>query len=226
MGDTARDEVWSQLRHVIAETWPTEDGSEMPLKLMAIDSGYLSQTVYNFVRQYPQTKVIATKGFDHLPTIFGSPRATDVTVAAKTIRRGLKVWPIGVSILKTELYSWLRLDKPIAGEGIPAGFCFFPEYDDNYFKGLTAEQIVYVQRRGYNVAQWVKIRDQNEPLDCRIYARAAAALCGLDRMKPTDFPEFEKEKNEAIEKIPETDHNKNSQQKNKKTKKRIRENWF
>ncbi|MFV0311791.1 MAG: terminase gpA endonuclease subunit [Dysgonomonas sp.] len=32
--------------------------------------------------------------------------------------------------------------------------------------------------------KWKKVYERNEPLDCRIYARAAANIVGLDRMKP------------------------------------------
>ncbi len=36
-------------------------------------------------------------------------------------------------------------------------------------------------RRGYAVRDWQKLRERSEALDCCVYARAAAALCGLDR---------------------------------------------
>ena len=46
----------------------------------------------------------------------------------------------------------------------------------NYFEGLTAEQ--WIEKRQL----WVKKYERNEPLDCRIYARAASVVMGLDRM--------------------------------------------
>ena len=36
--------------------------------------------------------------------------------------------------------------------------------------------------RGYQTYQWEKTRDRNEALDCRVYARAAASIMGLDRL--------------------------------------------
>ena len=59
--------------------------------------------------------------------------------------------------------------------------CHFPEYDTEYFKQLTAEQLVTRIVRGYPKREWQKIRDRNEALDCRIYARAAAIALGIDR---------------------------------------------
>ena len=43
-----------------------------------------------------------------------------------------------------------------------------------YFKQLTAEQLVTRIVKGYPKREWQKTRDRNEVLDCRIYARAIA----------------------------------------------------
>ena len=59
--------------------------------------------------------------------------------------------------------------------------CHFPEYNTEYFKQITAEQLVTKIVRGYPKREWKKIRDRNEALDCRIYARAAAIALGIDR---------------------------------------------
>ncbi len=39
-------------------------------------------------------------------------------------------------------------------------------------------------RRGFARLEWRKLRERNEALDCRVYARAAAWIAGADR-----FPE-------------------------------------
>jgi len=49
-----------------------------------------------------------------------------------------------------------------------------------YFKQLTAEQLVTRIVKGYPKREWQKTRDRNEVLDCRIYARAAAIALGID----------------------------------------------
>jgi phage terminase large subunit GpA-like protein len=36
-------------------------------------------------------------------------------------------------------------------------------------------------KRGYAKLEWQQMRDRNEALDCRVYARAAAWLMGIDR---------------------------------------------
>lgn len=77
----------------------------------------------------------------------------------------------------------MRLEKDENGVP-PPNYCHFPEYDEHYFRGLTAEEQVVKVVRGYRKLQWVKRYERNEPLDCRVYARAAAAILGLDRLSP------------------------------------------
>ena len=63
----------------------------------------------------------------------------------------------------------------------PHGFMHFPEYNTEYFKQLSGEQLVTRIVKGYPKREWQKTRDRNEALDCRVYARAAAIAIGIDR---------------------------------------------
>ncbi len=57
--------------------------------------------------------------------------------------------------------------------------------EDEWLKQFVAEQLVTVRtRRGFARLEWQKLRERNEALDCRVYARAAAWIAGADR-----FPE-------------------------------------
>jgi phage terminase large subunit GpA-like protein len=181
-GDTssASSPVWNRLAAVVGEMWERSDGVMLPLRLMAVDTGYNTNEVYAFCRRFDSTRVIPVKGSDSLGVPVGPPRAVDVSQAGKKIGR-VKVWHVGVSMLKSELYGWLRLERGEDGT-VPAGYCHFPQYAPNYFRGLTAEQLQFrVDKRGFRKYEWVKKYDRNEPLDCRIYARAAASVAGLDR---------------------------------------------
>lgn len=191
-GDTSAQEVWTELEHFITDqTFEHEFGPQMSIKLTAIDSGYNTQHVYNFVRKFPPTKVVAVKGHDNLSMIVGLPKVVDAKFQGRAIRRAVKVWGVGVSLLKSELYGWLKLDTPIGEEKTPAGFCHFPEYDEEYFKQLTAEKVVIRRnRKGFSLTEFVKERERNEALDCRTYARAAASMVGIDRFRSQDFERF------------------------------------
>lgn len=181
-GDTAATKVWAKLAEVLAERWPRRDGMEFPIRLMAVDSGYNTTHVYNFCRRFGVDRVIPIKGQDNLGMAVSPPKSVDVTKAGKKVGR-LRQWNIGVSFMKGELYAALRLEKDSDGTP-PPNYCHFPEYDEHFFRGLTAEEQVKRIIRGYPKYQWVKRYERNEPLDCRIYARAAAVIIGLDRLTP------------------------------------------
>jgi len=97
------------------------------------------------------------------------------------VRAGIRVWPVNGSMIKEELYRWLHLDRPTdeSGSAYPPGYCHFPKYGEEYFKQITAEQLVTRVVKGYRRGEWQKTRDRNEALDCRVYARAAAAVHGM-----------------------------------------------
>ena len=97
-------------------------------------------------------------------------------------RRGLRVWSVGTPVAKGELYRWLKLEWPTeealeAGASFPPGACHFPQYGEEYFKQLAAERLVTRIVKGFPRGSWEKEPGRrNEALDCRVYARAAAAI--------------------------------------------------
>jgi len=179
LGNTTLPDVWDELSKVVNETWKRTDGIELPLKLMAVDSGYNTNEVHGFCRKYSSSRVIPIKGQDNLGLPTSPPRQIDYNKNGKKIGR-LKQWNIGVSLLKGEFYSWLNLEPNTDGT-YPNCYCHFLQYDQRFFEGITAEQ--YIPR----LHKWKKIYERNEPLDCRIYARAAANIVGLDRLKESQL---------------------------------------
>lgn len=190
-GDTSQEEVWNDLASYIVKSFPCEDGRDLPIRMTAIDAGYNTQQVYNFCRRFPSNRVAPVKGYDELSTIIAQPRGADVKSNGRTYRRGVKYWPIGVSIIKSEIYGVLKIDPPVAGALIPKGLCHFPEYSEEYFKQLCAEKVsIKKNRKGFTVMEWIKDRERNEALDVRVYNRAAAAIIGVDRFSSKDWDKF------------------------------------
>lgn len=190
-GDTSSDAPWDQLGMLLAREFVGVDGAKSTIAMMAIDSGYNTQRVYEWCRQHPMTRVIATKGVSGARMLIGAPSPVDVTIRGQRMQRGYKVWPIGVDLAKAELYGQLRLR--IAEDGVvPPGYCHFPDtHDEEYFKQLTAEHLVTVAKRrtGRARLEWQVLPNrQNHVLDARILARAAAAVLGIDRMQPRETP--------------------------------------
>ena len=97
---------------------------------------------------------------------------------------------------KEELYRWLRLERPTdedlqQGQSFSPGYCHFPRYSEEYFKQITAEQLVTKIVKGYRRHEWQKMRERNGALDCRVYARAAASRIGLDRYQDKHWQAIE-----------------------------------
>jgi phage terminase large subunit GpA-like protein len=192
-GDTADLDQgpWKQLDALLARTFPHASGVALSIQLLAVDSGYNTQQVYNWARRYPMNRVLAVKGLAALGgALIGAPTPVDVSDRGRKLKRGYKVWPVVSGIAKSELYGWLRLGPPPDGTGpYPAGFCHFPEYGEQYFRELTAEQLIpHRTARGFVALDWQLIEGrQNHALDARVYARAAAAIVGLDRFRDVDW---------------------------------------
>lgn len=185
-GNVEEQDVWNKLAMVVNETWEREDGIQLPMTRMALDTGAYTSIAYAFCRRFDVTKVTPVKGGpDSQAVMVAAPRKVDVSKSGKKIGK-LKVWMVGGSIYKMETYAWLKLNKQ-DGEPIPPGYCHFPEYGPEYFKGLTAEQQEIKLVRGYRKYEWVKKYDRNEPLDCRVYARAAATMIGIDMWKDAQY---------------------------------------
>ncbi|MGI8961146.1 MAG: terminase gpA endonuclease subunit [Bryobacteraceae bacterium] len=150
---------------------------------------------WSLPRSQDASRVIAVKGADHGVAIIGLPTPVDITSAGKKARRAAKVWPVNVSALKSELYGWLKLDMPTVerGEPFPPGYCHFPQLGEEFFRQLTAEQLITRIVKGYRKSEWQKARERNEALDTRVYARAAASQFGMDRFQEQHWTELEKQ---------------------------------
>jgi phage terminase large subunit GpA-like protein len=120
----------------------------------------------------------------------------EVGPAGAKLKRGVRVWPVNSGMAKEELYRWLRLDRPTdedlsKGIPFPPGYCHLPRYSEEYFKQITAEQLVTKIVKGYRRHEWQKMRERNEALDCRVYARAAAGRVGIDRFQEKHWGDLE-----------------------------------
>jgi phage terminase large subunit GpA-like protein len=191
-GDTARPEVWAQLSAFLGQTWKHASGCRMALARMAIDSGdgVTTDAVYSWVRAAGRGQVIAIKGvagFDRSTPVDG-PTYVEVTEAGRKLRRGVQLWKVAGAVFKSETYRFLRLiaptDEELAeGAEWPHGFVHIPKGTTaEWMKQLTAEQLMTIKtRQGFQRLEWQQTRERNEALDCRVYARAAAWLMGIDR---------------------------------------------
>jgi phage terminase large subunit GpA-like protein len=187
--------TWAELSALLGRTWPHEGGAEIGLSRLAIDTGYEAPAVYAWARRAGSAQVIAVKGvegFNRSAPVSG-PSYVDATEGGRKIRRGAKLWTIAVATFKSETYRFLRSATPVDGEAYPAGTIHLPrQVDAEWVKQLVAEQLVTVKtKRGFTRLEWQKLRERNEALDCRVYARAAAWIGGADRWHERKWRELE-----------------------------------
>lgn len=189
VGDTDKPEVWEKLKAFLNKVYIRNDGVEMPIVFSCIDSQYNTRRVHEFCQKYDTSKVVPIQGREGLGTIFSAPKTVSLTEAGKKIGK-TKVYGVGVSILKSELYGWLKLDMNEDGTTPPC-FCHFPQMDQHFFKSITAESLVSAtNKKGYSKLEWRKDYQRNEVLDTFNYSRAAASIFGMDRFTQESWSNF------------------------------------
>ena len=183
-------EAWERLTALLGQTWPHASGARLGLAKLGIDTGYEAPAVYAWSRKAGYAQVAPLKGVEgfHRAAPVVGPSYVDLTEGGKKLRRGARLWTVAVATFKSETYRFLRLVRPtdeeIAGGATdPLGYVHLPRGTEaEWLRQLTAEQLVSVKtRRGFQRLEWQKIRERNEALDCRVYARAAAWIVGADR---------------------------------------------
>lgn len=180
-GDPSQPETWDQLDEVLREEYVGVEGARYRILRMAVDTGYLTNSVYRWARRHNKQRVMPVKGSTRTGTVLGAPSSVDVDVGGRRIKNGVWLWPVNVNYLKDELDAWLALEVPTPNQDgsidWPDGWCEWPEYAPEYFKGICGEERV---QRG-NRLVWERVYKDQEPFDCRIYAMTAAFSLGLDR---------------------------------------------
>jgi len=198
-GDT---KAWSELNLLLDRTWCHQTGAALRIAKLAIDSGFDSPAVYAWARRAGVAQVAPIKGvegFNRASPVSG-PTYVDATDGGKRLRRGARLWTVAVSTFKAETYRFLRLDRPtdeelVEGARFPAGTVHLPHWvETEWVKQLVAEQLVTVRtKRGFARLEWQKLRERNEVLDCRVYARAAAWIAGADRWSDAKWQDLEEQ---------------------------------
>jgi len=174
-GNPATAEIWKEVDEILKRTFLHASGARLRIATAFIDSGYHAAAVYRFVRPRQVRRVFACKGQAGPAVPLTKPRAKRAHKSRVELRM------VGIDTAKESLYANLKI------ESIGAGFCHFPSgylspqgvtverrvYDRDYFEQLTAEKLITEMDGMTPVRKWVKKRERNEALDCRVYAMAA-----------------------------------------------------
>jgi phage terminase large subunit GpA-like protein len=200
-GGPERAETWAKLTELLGQTWVHASGARLGLAKLAIDTGYEAPEVYAWARRAGHAQVVPVKGvdgFNRVAPIVGPSYV--VTQGGRKLRRGVRLWTVAVATFKSETYRFLRLSRPTdeelaAGTAYPPGYVHLPRgMEAEWVKQLVAEQLVSVRtKRGFARLEWQKLRERNEVLDCRVYARAAAWIAGADRWTEATWRDLEEQ---------------------------------
>jgi len=168
-GDPSGAELWQRLDEVLSQTFIHPVRGEMIIRSTCIDSGgHYTQQVYNYARQRVGKRVFAIKGVGgEGKPIIGKPSKNNIGK--------INLFPVGTDTAKELIFARLKITE----EG--AGYCHFPfTHNEEYFRMLTSEKKVTKYYKGRPRREWVKIRQRNEALDCRVYAMAALEVMGIN----------------------------------------------
>ncbi|MEL0098989.1 MAG: terminase gpA endonuclease subunit, partial [Opitutae bacterium] len=166
-GSPLQKGVWEELEDLLTSQFETKSGHALRINAACIDSGGGKGTdtaVYKYTKPRFKRRIFAIKGSSSkgVPIASSKPSYTN--------RGRAPVYRIGTDEAKRWLFSALKIDE----HGY--NYQHFPdteEYDHKYFQMLTAEEQRVRMHKGKRVLEWHQIRQRNEALDCRVYARAA-----------------------------------------------------
>ncbi len=173
-GDPDLEEVWETLDGILNAPYSKADGQQLYVAAGLVDSGgHKTSAVYKYCSKREWRKIYASIGArgPNRPVI-SRPGSTK-----KSSAENAKLITVGTDTVKDWFFNVLNYDKP------GPGFCHFPiseNYDGEHFRQLTAEVKKSRMSRGFLTYAYEKVYERNEPLDCRVYARAAINLTGLD----------------------------------------------
>ena len=182
-GDPTRSEVWEKLDEYLSRSLTNAFGISMKIAATAIDSGYLTQEVYNFCRIRKHRNIFVIKGgHGFSQQLLKRPSKKDFKRNGGVVKGGAEVYEVSVNTGKQMLYARLHSDgKHPAAHRLEH---FSHELPDDYFMQYTSE-VFDPRKRTY-----VKLKDRhNEALDTANYAEAIAhhPVVRVQAMRESDW---------------------------------------
>lgn len=163
-GDPSGPEIWRELDDYLLTNTLRQDGTELPVHAVAIDSGgHHTAAVHRFCKDRFRRRVYAIKG------VGGPGKPIWPKRASKNNKARINQFLIGVDAGKDAIYARLKIKD--AGPG----YCHYPKgREAGYFEQLTAEVVQTKYLKGFPTRVYVLPPGRrNEALDIRVYAYAA-----------------------------------------------------
>lgn len=172
-GDPLKPEIWRELDKLWERKFKTADGRELSVAAVCIDTGggrgteAWADMVYAYCKPRFSRRIYAVKGANQS----GLPIVSSLSHTGK---RRCPYYRLGTDTAKGMIYGRLRIEEKGPGyQHFPRGFGF----DDNYFAGLTVEELRKEYKAGRVTLRWHCPQGaRNEPLDIAVYNLAAVKI--------------------------------------------------
>ncbi|MDT8276710.1 terminase gpA endonuclease subunit [Roseomonas mucosa] len=176
--------TWGGVSEAIQRTWQHEDGAELGLSKVGVDTGFATTQAEAWARKHPGL-VIPIKGANSLSApVFAWSGVRDATPNGRRRKTGLRIGMVGGHLIRLEMYGLLNLDPPTA-EQEAEGHSYLPGYihlskqaGEEFCKQLVSWE--WVESKG----EWKKTHAA-EAQDGWRYARAVLTAMGADRWSET-----------------------------------------
>jgi len=170
-GDPSQPQLWEDIDRFLTKSYARADGGQQRIFISCFDTGFMSDQVYRFVIGKAKRRIFGIKGVAGFhKSIIGNPLKNQYS-------RSLKIYPVGSDAVKQLIFAHLAIEDD---DGAGPYMHFPRSYPPEYYDQLTAEKLLVVKKGGQPTRRYKKIRDRNEALDCRVYARAALELVHAD----------------------------------------------
>ncbi len=187
--------LWEDLDAYLSQLFTHHKGYKLRIASTAIDTGYMCDEVYAFIRSKLGTgrNIIGIKGIEGMarPVIESRPNYKN--------RGKLPIYSVSFNTSNDLLFAWLSTKE------IGAGYCHFPKFykNTNFFDEVSAVKRVTEYRKGRELGRWIQDPSKRkEANDCRRYAMAAMFHLGslgedinglCDRLDNEDITEHDDE---------------------------------
>jgi len=187
-GSPALKSTWKDLDNIIFDEYDREDGIKLRVSCTCIDSGgHFADEVYKYCKERELRRVFAIKGASQA----GKPIVSNPT---KNNKYKALLFSIGTDTAKELIYTRLKFTDSETGL-----YHWNKEYDEEYFKQLTAEKPIITYKKGVAVREWKKTRARNEALDYNVYLLAALKILNpnFKRLKQAILGDKKKKKSNS-----------------------------
>lgn len=182
-----------RLDGLLKSTWPTANGRRIAIDGLAIDGGYDTTNVFQWVRRHPLRRVMMVRGVPGpKPSVLKKVGQTS-NRSGKPMKYGGRFFNVAVDELKLGLYRALKIEDPDA----PFYVALFEGCPETLIDQITAERREQRRRKRDGLVEIVwalPAGRRNEQLDMANYAEAAALRAEVVSLQAADWQRLRMER--------------------------------